>query len=192
MCFLPCWPVRDIVLEDAPEVPTFQYVWNGTKWIPTISDGAQPGMATAPMPMMPQGYRPMPGSTINVQPGTMPPMACAAPAPNGPAYLATGYGQPTPPITPPGAAFAAGGNSGIEMGKTRTEIEAENQANAVDNQLNEPQDFKPADDDPSRMYWSRELDGHWTTRNRFSLDQMGNFRWYVTENGVFYAKMLPE
>ncbi|KAI0105558.1 hypothetical protein GGR51DRAFT_519778 [Nemania sp. FL0031] len=38
MCCLPCWPVRDIVLEDVPETPMFQYVWNGTNWVPTISD----------------------------------------------------------------------------------------------------------------------------------------------------------
>jgi hypothetical protein len=106
--------------------------------------------------------------------------------------MTAGYGQPTPPITPPAAAFTGGGNPGFEMGKTKSEIEAENQANAVHNQVNEPQEMKPADDDPSRMYWARELDGNWTTRNRFSLDQMGNFRWYVLENGVFYAKMLPE
>ncbi|RWA03477.1 hypothetical protein EKO27_g11628 [Xylaria grammica] len=104
----------------------------------------------------------------------------------------TGAGQPTPPITPPSVFFPGGGYGGVEMGKTKAEVDAENQYNALHNQMNEPQSIKPADDDISRMYWCRELDGQWVSRSRFSLDRMGNFRWYVTENGIFYAKMLPE
>ncbi|KAI1429337.1 hypothetical protein F5Y12DRAFT_710244 [Xylaria sp. FL1777] len=165
---------------------------------------AQPGMATAPIPMMAPGPQmpPMPPMQtpymqcppVSFQPGFAPPMHCAA-APSGPAFVATGIGQPTPPVTPgvyfPGGNMGGGGG-GVEMGKTKTEIEAENQYNAMHNQMNEPQSMKPADDDNSRMYWCRELDGQWTSRSRFSLDRMGNFRWYVTENGVFYAKMLPD
>ncbi|KAI1312157.1 hypothetical protein F5Y03DRAFT_409312 [Xylaria venustula] len=158
---------------------------------------AHPGMATAPIPMMATGSQMPPmqppfmqGSTVNYQPGFGPPMAYGAP-PNGPVYVATGIAQPTPPITPPGV-FIPGGGGGFEMGKTKTEIEAESQYNALHNQMNEPQSMKPADDDNSRMYWCRELDGQWISRSRFSLDRMGNFRWYVTDNGVFYAKMLPE
>ncbi|GAW11122.1 hypothetical protein ANO14919_004620 [Xylariales sp. No.14919] len=159
---------------------------------------AQPGMATAPIPMMAPGSQMppmqatyMPGAAANFPPGLMPPMNCGA-VPNGPAYVATGAGQPTPPITPPGVFFPGGGYGGVEMGKTKAEVDAENQYNALHNQMNEPQSIKPADDDISRMYWCRELDGQWISRSRFSLDRMGNFRWYVTENGVFYAKMLPE
>ncbi|KAJ8122628.1 hypothetical protein ONZ43_g1222 [Nemania bipapillata] len=158
----------------------------------------QPGMATAPIPMVGAGCQPpfmqphpMQAPTINYQPGAMPPMVYPA-VPGGPAYMATGIGQPTPPITPPGPLFVSGGNGGLEMGKTKNELDAETQYNALHNQMNEPQGIKPADDDVSRMYWCRELDGQWTSRNRYSLDRMGNFRWYVTENGVFYAKMLPE
>ncbi|KAI1131563.1 hypothetical protein F5Y10DRAFT_233084 [Nemania abortiva] len=157
----------------------------------------QPGMATAPIPMMGAGQPPfMPGHPmqppmVNYQPGAMPPMAYV-PGPGGPAYVAPGIGQPTPPVTPPGTYFFGGGNGGVEMGKTTDEINAENQSNALNNQMNEPQGIKPADDNISRMYWCRELDGKWTSRSRFSLDRMGNFRWYVTENGVFYAKMLVE
>ncbi|KAI1189801.1 hypothetical protein F5B17DRAFT_438599 [Nemania serpens] len=158
----------------------------------------QPGMATAPIPMMAVGGQPpfvqahpMQPPMVNYQPGIIPPMAYAQ-GPGGPPYMTAGMAQPTPPITPPGAYVMSGGNGGYEMGKTKAEVDAENQYAAQHNQMNEPQSMKPADDDVSRMYWCRELDGQWIPRSRFSLDRMGNFRWYVTANGVFYAKMLPE
>lgn len=125
---------------------------------------------------------------VGFQPGAMPPMACGPP-PGGPTYVATGVAQPA---APPNAYYGGPGVGGIEMGKTRAEVEAENQYSSLHNQMNEPQGIKPADDDISRMYWCRELDGQWINRSRFSLDRMGNFRWYVTDAGVFYAKMLPE
>ncbi|KAK5627738.1 hypothetical protein RRF57_003453 [Xylaria bambusicola] len=160
--------------------------------------GVQPGMATAPIPMMAPGCQmppmqppQMPGCAPGFQPGFMPPMACGPP-PVGPTYVAAGIGQPTPPITPTGMPFPATTMGGIELGKTKNEVDMENQYKALNNQMNEPQSMKPADDDRSRMYWCRELDGQWTSRSRYSLDRMGNFRWYVTENGIFYAKMLPE
>lgn len=155
-------------------------------------------MATAPIPMMAVGGQPpfvqahpMQPPMVNYQPGIIPPMAYAQ-GPGGPPYMTAGMAQPTPPITPPGAYVMSGGNGGYEMGKTKAEVDAENQYAAQHNQMNEPQSMKPADDDVSRMYWCRELDGQWIPRSRFSLDRMGNFRWYVTANGVFYAKMLPE
>ncbi|KAI0481681.1 hypothetical protein F4859DRAFT_529440 [Xylaria cf. heliscus] len=164
-------------------------------FIPFFFIQPQPGMATAPIPMVAPGSQPpfmqphpMQGPPINFQPGPMPPMV----SPGGPAYVATGIGQPTPPITPPSAYFVGGNQAGFEMGKTKNEIDAETRYNAQHNQMNEPQGIKPADDDISRMYWCRELDGQWVSRSRFSLDRMGNFRWYVSPDGVFYAKMLVE
>lgn len=59
------------------------------------------------------------------------------------------------------------------------------------NRMFDSQDFKPSDDDPSRFYYVRELDGQWTQRNRFTIDHMGNSRWYVTDEGWFYAVRLP-
>lgn len=153
------------------------------------------------MPMMPphgypQGYQQMPGAPINYQPGAMPPMGYASAAPGCGPVPPVGPGAPGffPPAggMPGGGMPGGGGAPNVEFGKTKNEIEADNQANAVYNQVNEPQDMKPGDDDPSRMYWTKELDGNWTTRNRFSLDAMKNFRWYVTAGGVFWAKMLPE
>ncbi|KAI1169983.1 hypothetical protein F4777DRAFT_595691 [Nemania sp. FL0916] len=154
---------------------------------PAAYQQVQPGMTTAPIPVM--GH-PVPAPAVNCQPGFVPPMAYG-PAPGGPVHVVPAVGHPTP-ITPSGGYFVNGGIGNVDFGKTRNEVDAENQYQALHNQMNEPQDMKPADDDVSRMYWSRELDGRWISRSRFTLDNMGNFRWYVTENGVFYAKMLPE
>lgn len=62
---------------------------------------------------------------------------------------------------------------------------------ANDPQLSEPQDFKPGDDDPSRMYLVRQCDGEWTVLSRAAIDGVGDCRWYVWPNGVFYAIRLP-
>jgi hypothetical protein len=77
------------------------------------------------------------------------------------------------------------------MGRTPNEEMLRQVEFAYTNRLFEPQDFKPADDDPSRFYYVREVDGNWTQRNRFSIDQMGDSRWYVTDEGWFYAVRLP-
>lgn len=60
------------------------------------------------------------------------------------------------------------------------------------NKMFEPQDFKPADDDPSRFYYVRELDGNWTQRNRFTIENTGDCRWMVTPEGWFYAVRQPD
>ncbi|KAL7923572.1 hypothetical protein ACQKWADRAFT_326045 [Trichoderma austrokoningii] len=59
------------------------------------------------------------------------------------------------------------------------------------NKMFEPQEFKPSDDDPSRFYYVREIDGNWTQRNRFTIDHLGDCRWYVTDEGWFYAVRMP-
>lgn len=71
------------------------------------------------------------------------------------------------------------------------EVAMEQAQFAYSNGLFEPQDFKPADDDPSRYYPVREVDGNWTQRNRFTIDNLGDCRWYVTNEGYFYAVRLP-
>lgn len=59
-------------------------------------------------------------------------------------------------------------------------------------ELNEPQDFRPADEDPARMYWVRQFDGHYVAMPRATIDAFGDegARWYVTDDGVFYAVRL--
>ena len=59
--------------------------------------------------------------------------------------------------------------------------------------MNDKQEMKPANDDPSKEYWVRELDGNWTQRNRMTIDSgdIGKCRWYAVD-GVFYAVRLPD
>lgn len=68
---------------------------------------------------------------------------------------------------------------------------AQNMAAAQNNELNKKQEMKPADDDPLRMYWVRELDQSWTQRNRITIDSgdIGDCRWYAMD-GQFYAVRL--
>ncbi|KAM6519508.1 hypothetical protein FALCPG4_013136 [Fusarium falciforme] len=96
----------------------------------------------------------------------------------------------------PGAVPIIAGNSGhipdvTGVGRTAGEEQLRQIQFAHENRLYEPQDFKPADDDPSRFYYVREVDGNWTQRNRFTIDHMGDCRWYVTDEGWFYAVRLP-
>lgn len=76
------------------------------------------------------------------------------------------------------------------IGQTAGEVAAGFMTNP---ELNEPQDFKPADDNPSRMYMVRQLDGHYIQMPRATIDHFGKAaRWYVTNEGVFYAVRLEE
>lgn len=108
----------------------------------------------------------------------------AALVPGAPTVI--GGGQPT----------VIAGNTGpfpevAGLGRTQGEENMRQVNFAYANRLFEAQDFKPADDDPSRFYYVRELDGNWTQRNRFTIDHMGDCRWYVTDEGWFYAVRLP-
>ena len=131
---------------------------------------------------------------------------------NGQAYVPATPGYPqaaaVPPMMaggPPGVPVIAGNcaqtptmNSGgglpdvSGMGRTPNEETLRQVEFAYNNRLFEPQEFKPADDDPSRFYYVREVDGNWTQRNRFTIDHMGDCRWYVTDEGWFYAVRLPD
>ena len=105
------------------------------------------------------------------------------------------YSQPTMVMGPPSQ--MAPGNFGIfpeaacGVGRTPGELALEQIQFAYNNNVYEAQDFKPADDDPSRHYYVRELDGNWTMRSRISIDTMGDCRWYITDGGMFYAVRLP-
>lgn len=124
---------------------------------------------------------------------------------NGQHYVAAGPPQvqavPTTGV-PGGVVMGVGvpinaGNTGHPpevsgLGRTRGEEDLRQIKFAHANKMFEPQDFKPADDDPSRFYYVREVDGNWTQRNRFTIDHMGDCRWYVTDEGWFYAVRLPD
>lgn len=79
----------------------------------------------------------------------------------------------------------------LGIGQTGSEMMAEQMKFAHENGLFDPQDFKPKDDDPSRYYMVRELDGVWTQRNRVTIDAL-NCRWYLADQGYFYAVRVPE
>lgn len=135
----------------------------------------------APQPVM-MGTQPMmaaQGQPIPIQVQGMPAVA-STPAMGGgiPVIAGNTPGQHIPDV------------SGV--GRTAGEEQLRQIQFAHKNRLYEPQDFKPADDDPSRFYYVREVDGNWTQRNRFTIDHMGDCRWYVTDEGWFYAVRLPD
>jgi hypothetical protein len=78
------------------------------------------------------------------------------------------------------------------IGLTGNELLNAQMATAQGLEMNKQQEMKPSDDDPTRMYWVRELDGTYTQRNRLTIDSgdIGDIRWYANE-GVFYAVRLP-
>lgn len=110
-------------------------------------------------------------------------------APSAPFQPIAGQG---PGAVPP----VSVGNPGLPpdiagIGRTLGEEQIRQLNFAQGNKMFEAQEFKPSDDDPSRFYYVRELDGNWTQRNRFSIDHMGDCRWFVTDEGWFYAVRLP-
>jgi hypothetical protein len=77
----------------------------------------------------------------------------------------------------------------LGVGLTPNETMAQNLRIAQNNKAYEPQDFTPADPDPYRMYWVREVNGHWAVFPRRQIDRL-EARWYRTDEGVFYAVRL--
>ncbi|RBR25798.1 uncharacterized protein FIESC28_01391 [Fusarium coffeatum] len=74
------------------------------------------------------------------------------------------------------------------VGRTAGEEQLRQIKFAHANKLHEPQDFKPADDDPSRFYYVREVDGNWTQRNRFTIDHMGDSKWRSVSRATVHEK----
>lgn len=81
--------------------------------------------------------------------------------------------------------------SALGVGLTPNETMAQNIRMAQNNKAYEPQDFKPADPDPYRLYWFRELNGHWALFPRRQIDRL-DARWYRTDDGIFYAVRISE
>ncbi|KAI9897165.1 hypothetical protein N3K66_008187 [Trichothecium roseum] len=137
----------------------------------------QPQQAGVPINVIHHGHhgQPNPGGVLYHGCGTVPgphqPVNIGAP-PVGP--VPTGTGPPN-------------GYGGTGQEETIRQLNF-----AYNNRLFEPQDFKPADEDPGRFYYVREVDGNWTQRSRFSIDHIDNVRWYVTDEGWFYAVRLPD
>jgi hypothetical protein len=159
----------------------------------------QPGYfahVTAPMPAM-MGQPPampammMPGqSTMSTAvPFGGPQVAAPPPVMMSGAIPVQGAAGNFPLPTAAASAFHPDPVMGI--GQTGQELKAAQAHFAYANNMFEPQDFKPADDDPSRYYFVREVDGEWTQRNRYTIDDLGDCRWFITDNGVFYAVRQP-
>ncbi|EHK47566.1 hypothetical protein TRIATDRAFT_272379 [Trichoderma atroviride IMI 206040] len=74
------------------------------------------------------------------------------------------------------------------LGRTPGEETVRQHQFAHANKLFEPQEFKPSDDDPSRFYYVREVDGNWTQRNRFTIDHLGDCRWKTNKKDLTGAE----
>lgn len=150
--------------------------------------GATIAGATAPILVGPQtGMMPQQFYLGGQQPAPGPPMAAGPPV----AAQLPGLGMGGPPQAGFPGNFGIHPEPALGVGRTPAETALHQQAFAESHGLNQPQDFKPADDDPHRWYWCRELDGNWTQRSRLTIDNLGDCRWYLTENGAFYAVRLP-
>ncbi|KAK0386332.1 hypothetical protein NLU13_6169 [Sarocladium strictum] len=197
MC-LPCFPWTWTKYEDPLDSMPDQSIWlhDGQSWalqkLPPVAPVpmgqymmpqqmhanqhmlGHPTMAYAQNFPMAQQFQPMP---LAAQPGGM----MAPPGGGPPTVIPIMAGNPGP-----NASEVAG------VGRTPMEEAVRQHQFAHANNLFEPQDFKPADDDPSRYYYVREVDGNWTQRNRFSIENTGDCRWFVTPEGWFYAVRQPD
>ena len=141
-------------------------------------------------PMMLGGGPPIQGPPMMVGGGGVPPGQPVL-VHGGPAPMGMG-GAPMMPGNYPthSSQFPVHREPALGIGQTAGEVAAAFMTNP---ELNEPQDFKPADDNPSRMYMVRQLDGHYIQMPRATIDRFGKgARWYVTDEGVFYAVRLEE
>ncbi|KAK7965094.1 hypothetical protein PG988_010098 [Apiospora saccharicola] len=187
-----------VVHQVAPGVSTAPFAIGAGMAHPSQPTIVQQGHAVQPIgsasgqPFFAQGAPGPSGQPILAQPAMMPggmpaggPGMAVPIGGQGPVFI--GNGAPgAPGFIPPSALPDIMG-----VGKTVGETQAEQLQSAHDQGALEPQDFKPADDDPSRMYFCREIDGNWLLRNRYTLDNIP-IRWYVTTSGVFYAVRLEE
>ncbi|KAJ4420127.1 hypothetical protein N0V82_004574 [Gnomoniopsis sp. IMI 355080] len=151
----------------------------------------QAGITTNPMMPMPViNHQPYPGQPMFMGGGNMSsgqpmmmPMAGGAGGGVPPGQPVLVNGGPAPMM--PGA-FPA-------MNNMAAPFHFDPAAGMTNPELNEPQDFKPADDSPSRMYWVRQLDGEYCQMPRITIDSFGQAaRWYCTDEGVFYAVRLAD
>ncbi|KAK6078542.1 hypothetical protein SCUP234_06165 [Seiridium cupressi] len=163
----------------------------------------QPGIATAPMSIPMMSHQPQPivvqgGQPMHGMPAMMPsqgiPAVMSAPGMPQPVSSVMGGYQPqmfpgnyAPGVSPPGMLPP----DIMGIGRTQNEQTCDLLESMQKDNILEAQDIKPADDDPARMYMCRELDGNWTKRSRFTIDNLP-CRWYITPWGGFYAVRLED
>ncbi|KAI0115085.1 hypothetical protein F4814DRAFT_305873 [Daldinia grandis] len=161
-----------------------------------------PGGAQAQYVPMQQQPQSSVGAPIVIQQGSQQPIFVqgqpgfpAIPMAGQPAAFPAMVASPGAPVViggPPGVVAPGSAPDVMGIGKTATEVQMEQYHTALNTGALEGQDIAPADPDPSRMYYCRELDGAWTLRNRFCIDNMGDCRWYVKPGGIFYAVRLAD
>jgi len=129
-----------------------------------------------------------------LQPAFMP----AAPAPAQPQFYGYPYFMQAPfpaqaPAPAPAANYATVGVP-FGVGLTGQEALARNIATAHENKVYERQSIAPADTDPLREYWVREMDGSWTLRNRLTIESgdIGDWTWYINPNDQTFYAVLRE
>ncbi|KAK4239793.1 hypothetical protein C8A03DRAFT_42649 [Achaetomium macrosporum] len=179
--------------------PTPAVAYPGHQMPPLVANGA--AIPVHPLPGVAVGVNMAPVSAprqpIVVQQPVGPPMMLPNHSvPGGPPLMIPG---PTRPVQIPGNAVIGGlpvnppvhVDPAMGVGLTPNEVMAQNIQMARDNRAYEPQDFKPADPDPYRLYWIRETNGHWALFPRRQIDRL-NARWYRSDHGIFYAVRLSD
>ncbi|RYP79119.1 hypothetical protein DL771_000097 [Monosporascus sp. 5C6A] len=168
----------------------------------------QTGVAAQPMAMPAMMYPGQQQQSFVLQPGQPMPPAQVIGQPGQFVGQPTGFAAPAAQVPPPPGAFQQVGQGMavpgqpmpgmptfppdiMGIGKTSAEMAMEQAHAAANNQANEPQDFQPADPDPGRMYWVRQLDNEWIQMSRFTIDRLA-CRWFIWPNGVFYAVRLED
>ncbi|UKZ95568.1 uncharacterized protein TrAFT101_010400 [Trichoderma asperellum] len=194
MC-LPCFPWTWTEYEDPLDSMPEQHVWvhDGQAW---SLQRCQP--AVAGIPVAHSSYVVAHQPAVVPQPfvGQQPVMIGGQPAAAAIPFQQTPAAIPAMGVSGVGGVPVITGNGGqipdvSGLGRTPGEETVRQLQFAHANKLFEPQEFKPSDDDPSRFYYVREVDGNWTQRNRFTIDHLGDCRWYVTDEGWFYAVRMP-
>ncbi|KAI1417843.1 hypothetical protein F5Y13DRAFT_185172 [Hypoxylon sp. FL1857] len=178
---VPCY-----VAQQASSQPVYYYV--NASLIRTLSKVAAAGGAN-PILMQQGTQQPV---YVQAQAG-LPGLVAPAPVANQPgAFPAMVAPQVIGGASMPGAWPVSAAPDVMGIGKTGTEIQIEQYHTALNTKALEGQDIAPGDPDPSRMYYTRELDGEWTLRNRYTIDHMDDCRWYVMPGGIFYAVRLAD
>ncbi|KAI8966859.1 hypothetical protein F5Y11DRAFT_343228 [Daldinia sp. FL1419] len=196
--------------DSKPSPAPGQYVMiEGQVYLVAACPSGVPGPPGPPGPpgsaqvqYVPVQQQPGTGAPIVIQQGSQQPIfvqgqpsLSTAPIIAQPAAFPAMVGQSGAPMVIGGTQdFMAPGSAPDVMGigKTANEIQLEQYHTALNTGALEGQDIAPSDPDPSRMYYCRELDGVWTLRNRYCIDNMGDCRWFVKPGGIFYAVRLAD
>lgn len=80
-----------------------------------------------------------------------------------------GHGVPRASAVQMGNGNSTAANSYVWRGLTKEEVDAQNLRIARNVGATQPRQLVPADAQPGQMWWVRELDGSWTLRNTYTI-----------------------